>query len=112
MKEGFENLSEREKINAGKFLKSTFAFTDKQLAALNKEVTMTYELFESCLMTCIEADDVRTFMMICDQFPDMLDIMNAEIDRLEKYTEIPEERLMEFEDLCLTLQSKYGIEIN
>ena len=66
------------KINKGicNFLIETFEFTDEQLAAIDYQIPMTQEIYDSILDRCMElgtAEDDLFYRMLLE-YPDFLNI--------------------------------------
>ena len=108
------------KINKGLYnlLIETFEFTDEQLAAIDYQIPMTQEIYDSFLDRCMElgtaADDLFYRMLL--EYPDFLSVYAQKIEDEvnEKYADIdipessPEELDAGWEDLCRRIRGKYG----
>ena len=108
------------KINKGicNFLIETFEFTDEQLAAIDYQIPMTQEIYDSVLDRCMElgtaADDLFNRMLL--EYPDFMFVYAQKIEDEvnEKYADIdiqessPEELDAGWEDLCRRIREKYG----
>ena len=87
-------MHEGEKINKRlcKFFVETFEFTDEQLAAIDYQIPMTQEIYDSILDRCMElgtaADDLFNRMLL--EYPDFLSVYAQKIDDEvnEKYADI------------------------
>lgn len=100
------------------FLVETFEFTDEQLEALDYQIPMTQEVYNSILDHCMElgpiADDL--FYRVLDECPEYLSVYGKMIENemREKYGDIdapkssPEEISIGWEDLCRGIREKYG----
>ena len=62
------------KDNMRYFLVETFEFSDEQLEAIDYQITMTQELYDSILDRCMEigADSERIFYRMLLEYPDFL----------------------------------------
>ena len=106
------------KINKGlcNFLFETFEFTDEQLAAIDYQIPMIQEIYDSILDCCMElgtaADDLFSRMLL--EYPDFMSVYAQKIEDEvnEKYVDIPESSPEEldagWEDLCRRIREKYG----
>ena len=95
-----------------------FEFTDEQLAAIDYQIPMTQEIYDSILDRCMElgtaADDLFYRMLL--EYPDFLSVYAQKIEDEvnEKYADIdipessPEELDAGWEDLCRRIREKYG----
>lgn len=111
-------MHEREKIykRLCKFFIEIFEFTDEQLAAIDYQIPMTQEIYNSVLDRCMEpgtaADDLFNRMLL--EYPDFMSVYAQRIEDEvnEKYVDIPESSLEEldagWEDLCRRIREKYG----
>jgi len=80
----WDNLDEEQQERFKQFLKTTFAYSEKQLSCLSGDEPMTYELFKSCLCLCVRVKDVREFSNVCSQFPNFFKQLNEEIEEIER----------------------------
>lgn len=113
-------MTKEEMDNIRRFLVETFAFTDEQSAAIDKQIPMTQELFESILERCNElgTDTDRLFYSLIIEYPDLTEIYGEKIEQQlnEKYADIelpeetPEEKEAAWERLCARIREKYGVE--
>lgn len=113
-------MHEEEKRNKRlcKFFIETFEFSDEQLAAIDYQIPMTQEIYNSVLDRCMElgtvADDLFYRMLL--EYPDFLSVYAQKIEDEvnEKYADIdipessPEELDAGWEDLCRRIREKYG----
>ena len=100
------------------FLVETFEFTDEQLEALDYQIPMTQEIYNSILDRCMElgpiADDL--FYRLLDEYPEYLSVYGKMIEdeMKRKFGDIdipessPEELCIGWEDLCRRIREKYG----
>lgn len=51
----------------------TLPFTKQQKAALLRQTEMTCDLLWECLYVCSKADAVEAFMMLYDQYPELVE---------------------------------------
>ena len=87
-------MHEGEKINKRlcKFFIEIFEFTDEQLAAIDCQIPMTQEIYDSILDRCMElgtaADDLFYRMLL--EYPDFLSVYAQKIEDEvnEKYADI------------------------
>lgn len=58
-----------------KFMFSMFAFSEDEMAAMGKIITMTQEIFDSCMDKCMEAGEAADvdFNYLIEEFPEMAD---------------------------------------
>ena len=97
-------MHEGEKINKKlcKFFIEIFEFTDEQLVAIDCQIPMTQEIYDSILDRCMElgtaADDLFNRMLL--EYPDFMSVYAQKIEDEvnEKYADI---------DICL-LYNKIG----
>ena len=100
------------------FFIEIFEFTDEQLAAIDYQISMTQEIYDSVLDRCMElrtaADDLFNRMLL--EYPDFMSVYAQKIEDEvnEKYADIdiPESSREEldagWEDLCRRIREKYG----
>lgn len=100
------------------FFVETFKFSDEQLAAIDYQIPMTQEIYDSILDRCMEigsgAD--RIFYRMLLEYPDFLSVYADRIEQEvnERYTDIdfPEQTEEElqagWEDLCRRIRERYG----
>ena len=103
------------------FLIETFEFTDEQLAAIDYQIPMTQEIYDSVLDRCMElgtaADDLFNRMLL--EYPDFMSVYAQKIEdeMNEKYADIDiqessqEELDVGWEDLCRRILEKYGEDV-
>lgn len=111
-------MTKEEIANIRHFLVETFAFTDEQSAAIDKQIPMTQELFESILERCNElgTDTDKLFYRLLIEYPDLTEVYGKKIEQEinEKYADIdfpeetPEEKEAAWERLCVRIKEKYG----
>ena len=58
----YDELSNNEKHNFEEFLILTFEFSEDELAAIDKQKSMTMELFSSCLVSIERQDDIVSLL--------------------------------------------------
>ena len=99
-------MHEGEKINKKlcKFFIEIFEFTDEQLAAIDCQIPMTQEIYDSILDRCMElgtaADDLFNRMLL--EYPDFMSVY------AQKTESSREELDAGWEDLCRRIREKYG----
>lgn len=110
----------RKKMNKGlyNFLIETFEFTEEQIAAMDNQIPMTQEIYNSILDHCMElgaaAEDLFNRMLI--EYPDFLEVyaqkIEDEVNEKCKDVDIPasspEELNAGLEDLYQRIRKKYG----
>lgn len=69
----YDELSNKEKHNFEVFLILTFEFSDDELAVIDKQKTMTMELFSSCLDKCTEWGLYKLFERLLDEYSNLRD---------------------------------------
>ena len=109
-------MHEGEKINKKlcKFFIEIFEFTDEQLAAIDCQIPMTQEIYDSILDRCMElgtaADDLFYRMLL--EYPDLTDKYVKAIDDDIKDVILPERTPEEEEEswkrLCERIKKEYG----
>ena len=100
------------------FLVETFEFSDKQLAAIDYQIPMTQEIYESILdRSMMLGDSVdNLFYRLLVEYPDFMTVYANRIEQEveEKYSDIdfpestPEELQAGWEDLCRRIRERYG----
>ena len=101
-------MHEGEKINKRlcKFFIETFEFTDEQLAAIDYQIPMTQEIYDSVLDRCMELGTaVYELSVYAQKIEDELNEKYADIDIPESS---PEELDAGWEGLCRRIREKYG----
>lgn len=106
------------KDNMRYFLVETFEFSDEQLAAIDCQIPMTQEIYDSILDQCMEigSDSERIFYRMLLEYPDFLSVYADRIEQEvnERYPDIDfpqqteEELQAGWEDLCRRIREKYG----
>lgn len=108
------NFTEKELKNFWSFLVETFEFSEEQTAAIDKQIPMTQELYDSILDRCNEigSDVDNLFFRMLIEYPDF---MSNYADRLEKEiedVELPEITPEQWEEskqkLYARIRAKYG----
>lgn len=112
------DLTNEQMENLKSFLLETFAFTDEQIDAMDQQIPMTQEIFESLLQRCNELGSVadRTFYRLLIEYPDFTGVYGDKIEKelREKYGDMelpeqtPEEQQAAWERLCAKIREKYG----
>ena len=112
-------MYKRIKINrvSSNFLLKIFELTDEQLAAIDYQIPMTQEIYNSILDRCTElgamSDDL--FFSLLNEYPEYLSVYDQKIkdEMSKKYRaiDIPESSLRELrigkEVLCRRIKEKY-----
>lgn len=91
-------LTKEHLKNLKSFWLETFAFTEEQNDAMDKQIPMTQELFESIIERCdklsSEADNI--LYQLLKEYPDLTRIYGAKIEKeMEEWypdVELPEEK--------------------
>ena len=113
-------LTREQMENLKSFLLETFAFTEEQNAAMDQQIPMTQEIFESIIERyneLVSAAD-KIFYRIIMEYPDMTDIYGGKIAKeleldtkygnMEFPQETPEELQAGWERLCARIRAEYG----
>ena len=100
------------------FLVETFEFSDKQLAAIDYQIPMTQEIYDSILDRCMVLGSSvdNLFYRLLVEYPDFMTVYTNRIEQEveEKYSDIdfpestPEELQAGWEDLCRRIRERYG----
>lgn len=106
------------KDNMRYFLVETFEFSDEQLEAIDYQIPMTQEIYDSILDRCVEigADSERIFYRMLLEYPDFLSVyadrieqeVNARYSDIDFPEQTQEELQAGWEDLCKRIREKYG----
>lgn len=96
------------------FLVETFEFTEEQTAAIDKQIPMTQEMFDSIIKRCEEIgpDVDNLFFRILTEYPEFTAVCADRIENELDGTEFPEfteeEKQLSFEKLCARIREEYG----
>lgn len=111
-------LTKEQIENVKSFLLETFAFNEEQLAAIDEQIPMTQEIFESILERCNELGSAsdKIFYRLLRDYPDLTDVYGQKLEKElnEKYPdtelpeETPEERQAAWERLCARIRAEFG----
>ena len=111
-------LTKEQMKNLNCFLIETFAFTEEQKDAIDQQIPMTQEIFDSIIDRCNELGSVADpiFFRLLRQYPDFTDVYGGRIAKEldEKYgdlklpEETPEERKASWEKLCARIRKEFG----
>lgn len=114
----YNELNNKGKRNLEEFLTITFEFTDEQLAAIDYQIPMTQEIYDSILDRCMMLGDSvdNLFYRLLVEYPDFMTVYANRIEQEveEKYSDIdfpestPEELQAGWEDLCRRIRERYG----
>ena len=114
----YDELNNKGKRNLEEFLTITFEFTDEQLAAIDYQIPMTQEIYDSILDRCMVLGSSvdNLFYRLLVEYPDFMTVYANRIEQEveEKYSDIdfPESTLEElqagWEDLCRRIRERYG----
>ena len=112
------DLTNEQMENLKSFLLETFAFTDEQTAAMDQQIPMTQEIFESILERCNELGSAadKTFYRLLKEYPDFTDVYGQKLEKevnerrpdTELPDETPEERQASWERLCAKIRKEFG----
>ena len=113
------NFTEKELKNFWSFLVETFEFTEEQNAAIDHQIEMTQEIYDSILDKCNEigSDIEPLFFRMLTEYPEFMsnyaDKMEKELN--EKYPDdgtfrksTPEELEQGWQELCAMIREKHG----
>ena len=85
-------LTKEQMENLKSFLLETFAFTEEQNDAMDKQIPMTQELFESIIERCNElgSDADKIFYRLLKEYPDLTGVYGAKIEKEleERYQQV------------------------
>lgn len=111
-------LTKEQMENLKSFLLETFAFTEEQNDAMDKQILMTQELFESIIERCNElgSDADKIFYRLLKEYPDLTGVYGAKIEKKleEQYPDVelpemtPEEQQASWEKLCARIREEFG----
>ena len=111
-------LTKEQMENLKSFLLETFAFTEEQNNAMDKQIPMTQELFESIIERCNElgSEADKIFYRLLKEYPNLTGVYGSKIvkEMAEQYPdmelpeETPEERQAAWERLCAKIREGYG----
>ena len=114
----YDELNNKGKRNLEEFLTITFEFTDEQLAAIDYQIPMTQEIYDSILDRCMVLGSSvdNLFYRLLVEYPDFMTVYANRIEQeVEgKYSDIvfpestPEELQAGWEDLCRRIRERYG----
>ena len=112
-------FTEKELKNFWSFLVETFEFTKEQNAAIDHQIPMTQEIYDSILDRCNEigSDVEPLFLRMLTEYQDFMSVyadrMEKELD--EKYPDdgtfkesTPEELEKSWQDLCRRIREENG----
>lgn len=112
-------FTEKQLKNFWSFLVETFEFTEEQNAAIDHQIPMTQEIYNSILDRCNEigSDLEPLFLRMLTEYQDFMSVyadrMEKELD--EKYPDdgtfkesTPEELEKSWQDLCRRIREEYG----
>lgn len=96
------------------FLVETFEFSEEQTLAIDKQVPMTQEMFDSIMKRCEELgpDVDNLFFRMVEDYPEFSDVYVARIEKEIEGVELPEmteeEKQLSYEKLCERIRAKFG----
>lgn len=112
-------FTEKQLKNFWSFLVETFKFTEEQNAAIDHQIPMTQDLYNSIMDKCMEigSDVEPLFLRMLTEYQDFMSVyadkMEKELD--EKYHDdgtfkesTPEELEKSWQDLCKRIREEYG----
>ena len=109
-----EKLTEKELKNFWSFLVETFEFTEEQNAAIDYQIPMTQEMYDSILDRCEEIgrDADRLFYKMLKEYPDLMSVRADKILEEIKDVELPslseEEKEIQKQKLYARIRAEYG----
>ena len=107
-------FTEKELKNFWCFLVETFEFDEEQTAAIDKQIPMTQELYNSIMDKCMEigSEVDPLFYRMLDEYKDFMgvyaDKILEEIEDDPEYTLSEEEWAIQREKLYARIREKYG----
>ena len=107
-------FTEKELKNFWSFLVETFEFDEEQTAAIDHQIPMTQELFDSIIDRCNEigSDVEPLFLRMLDEYKDFMNVyadkILEEIEDEPTYTLSEEEWEIQREKLYARIREKYG----
>ena len=107
-------FTERELKRFWSFLVETFEFTEEQNDAIDHQIPMTQELFDSIIDRCNElgSDIEPLFFRMLDEYPEFMDVYADRIIEEVKDVELPEiseeEKELNKQKLYTKIREKYG----
>lgn len=109
-------FTEQELKGINNFLVEVFGLTEEQNLAIDRQIPMTQEIYDSILDRCteIEPDADAIFYRMLSEYPDFMcnyaDRIAEEIEGAEKeLPEItPEEQEILWQKLCKKIRARYG----
>ena len=96
------------------FLVETFEFTEEQTAAIDKQIEMTQEIYNSILDRCNEIgpDVDKLFYRMLDEYPEFMCVYAERIEKEIEGTPFPEvseeEKQLNYEKLIARIREEYG----
>ena len=107
-------FTEKQLKNFWSFLVETFKFDEQQTAAIDHQIPMTQEIFDSILDRCMEigSDVDPLFNRMLIEYQDFMDVYAEKIIEEVKDVELPkwteEEKAIQKEELFAKIRAKYG----
>ncbi len=107
-------FTEKELKNFWSFLVETFEFTEEQNDAIDHQIPMTQEIYNSILDRCNEigSDVEPLFLRMLTEYQDFMSVYADRIIEEIKDVEIPEwteeEKAIQKEKLYARIRAKYG----
>ena len=107
-------FTEKELKNFWSFLVETFEFTEEQNAAIDHQIPMTQEIYDSILDRCNEigSDVEPLFLRMLTEYQDFMSVYADRIEEEVKGVELPEISEEEWElnrqKLYARIRAKYG----
>lgn len=84
-----EKLSEDQRKNIEEFLRMVLFMTDEQMLAMEGQIPMTQELFESCVESCLEMELERQFFKLLKEFPEFAEKYVGKIEKEMEAVTLP-----------------------
>lgn len=110
-------LTKEELNNFWSFLVETFKLSEEQLAAVEHQIPMSQEMYESILHTCedVGPDMDQLFYRMLEEYPELMaayaDKILEEIKDVDLPTLTPEELERMREDLYAKIRARYGEDV-
>lgn len=109
-------FTEQELKGINNFLVEVFGLTEEQNLAIDRQIPMTQEIYDSILDRCTEigSDAEELFFRMLSEYPEFMcnyadellkEVENADIDLPEP---TPEEHEFLWQELCEKIRAQYG----
>lgn len=107
-------MEHTEEFNEGfwRFIVEAFEFTHEELAAIDHQIPMTRELFDSCIDKCILLGVDKLFYDLLSEYPEFLEEYAKEIEEQIEDVELPErtpeQEAESWNRLCERIRKEFG----